>query len=346
MTATETSLDRRLAAYESSRRRATDYLLGYLDRNGAIGPVAEGPFYYRVPWALAVSGETGAAMRVTEWIRRHMLTPDGEICGDGSPDAGMREMANTYAESIVAYGAQLLRRYDVSQPAIQFALRSQDPLTGGVYLDRARTGPNGPQLVYLTCQLGMSALLTGHPDAAQLAGRFLQRLWDEQPELPGRLYTLYTRGGGIVREAPANVTMRHVVNDGREVHEYHYNGGIAAAFLGRLYMYTRDLRWLELARAYQQFSMNSTERQFETKQVCKSAWGAAVLLLITGETRYRDWLVRLGDWFVDGQEPDGNWSNTAYLDPTPTVGRRIEVTAEFIVHLDSVIGALAASQGS
>jgi len=341
MTATETSLDQRIAAYEMARRRAVDYLLGHLDASGAVGPVGQGLFYYRVPWALAVSGETGAAMRVAEWIRRHMLTPDGEIRGDGSPDAGMRNMANTYAEAIVAYGAQLLRRYDISQPAMRFAMRSQDPVTGGVHLDRARMGPDGPQLVFLTCQLGMSALLTGHVDAAEKAGRFLGRLWDEQPELPDRLYTLYTRSGGIVRQPPEGLSLRHVVNDRREVREYHYNGGMAAAFLGRLYLHTRDRQWLDLARAYQQFSMESSARQFETKQVCKSAWGAAVLYMATGEPQYRDWIVRMGDWFVEEQEPAGNWTNTLYLEPNPTVGGRIAITAEFIVHLDSVIGALA-----
>jgi rhamnogalacturonyl hydrolase YesR len=157
------------------------------------------------------------------------------------------------------------------------------------------------------------------------------------------LYTLYTRSGGIVTRPPAGVTMGHVVNDRREVREYHYNGGIAAAFLGRLYMATGEQAWLDLARDYQAFSMGSTPRQFETKQVCKSGWGAAILYLITRDETYRDWLVRMGDWFVDEQEPAGNWNNTPYLEPNPTVGDQIGITAEFIVHMDSIIGALATS---
>ena len=54
-----------------------------------------------------------------------------------------------------------------------------------------------------------------------------------------------------------------------------------------------------------------------------------------------NWLVRMGDWFVAIREADGSWTNTPYLDPNPTTGSRITVTAEFIVHLDSIIGALA-----
>jgi hypothetical protein len=49
----------------------------------------------------------------------------------------------------------------------------------------------------------------------------------------------------------------------------------------------------------------------------------------------------MGDWFAAGQEADGGWSNTPYLDPDPPLAHRLEATAEFVVHLDTVIGALA-----
>jgi len=341
--ATEVSLGERLAVYRKARERATEFLLDQIQPSGAIGPVGDGLFYYRVPWALAVAGETGPAMKVTEWIRRHMLTPAGEIRGEASPDAGVRDLANTYAETCVAYGAQILRRYDVARPAMDFAVRYQDPVTGGVFSGRDRTAAGDPQIVFLTCQLGMSALLTGHEEAARRAGRFLQRLWQAQPELPERLYTMWTRDGGLVTITPPGADERHVVNDSRNEREYHYNGGMVAAFLGRLYMFDGDAAWLELARAFQDFSMRSTELQFETRQVCKSAWGAAVLSMITGERKYADWLLRMGDWFVAIQDADGAWRNTAYLDPNPTLGSRITVTAEFIVHLDSIEAALAAT---
>src|SRR5207253_2510532 len=137
---------------------------------------------------------------------------------------------------------------------------------------------------------------------------------------------------------------RLYVTNSQEVREYHYNGGIAAAFLAQLYMRTSDSAWLDLAHRYQRFSMYSTPDQFETKQVCKSAWGAGLLAIITGDTEYRVWTVRLGDWFVEQQEDDGSYINSLYLNPSPTLGERIEITAEFAVHLDTVLGALGATQ--
>jgi hypothetical protein len=343
MVASERSIEQKLASYEAARRRAVGFLLQQMNDDGSIGPVAEGIYYYRVPWAFAVSGETGAAMRVLEWVRRHMLTPEGEVAGRASPNNGANRTANTYAETCLAYGAHLLRQYDVAQRAMRFALRYQDPETGGVWMDRERTGPDGPQLLYLTAQLGMSALLTGHVAAAISAGRWLTRLLAAQPEFPLRLYTVWTRAGGLATRVPTGPERRHYLNESQEVEQYHYNGGIAAALLGRLYLYTSDPAWLEAARAYQHFSMASTERQFETKQVCKSAWGGGLLATITREPQYLEWEVRLGDWFTFEQCSDGSWTNTPYLDPNPGLKSKISITAEFIVHLDTIIGALAAS---
>jgi hypothetical protein len=344
MIAAAVSLDESIATFELARRRGVAFLLEHMNADGSIGPVSNGLYYYRVPWALALSGETAPAMRVTEWIRRHMLTAEGEVAGSASPNGGSNRGANTYAETCLAYGAHLLRQYDVARRAISYGLRFQDAVDGGVYMDVERTGPDDPQILYLTCQLGMSALITGHLESALSAGQFVQRLWDAQPGLPGRLYTIWTRNGGLQTAVPDNETQRRIyVTESQQIRQMHFNGGIAAAFLSRLHLATGDAAWLETARAYQAFSMHSTERQFETKQVCKSAWGGGLLATITHDPRYLDWTARMGSWFVAEQDHDGSWTNTPYLSPNPQISDRIVITAEFVVHLDTIVGALAAS---
>jgi hypothetical protein len=341
MISTAQTMESKVESFGESRRKGAAFLLRHQNRDGSVGPVEKGIYYSRVPWALALCGETGPAMQVTEWIRRHMLTPDGEVAGSASPNAQANRQANTYAESCLAYGAQLLRQYDVARKAIGFALRFQDPETGGVYQDRQRTGPSDPQIVYLTCQLGMSALLTGHQASAESAGRFLQRLWAAQPELPERLYTIYTRSGGLATRVPDGADRRHYVNESQDVRQYHYNGGMAAAFLVRLYLATGESLWLDLARQYQSFSMSSTARQFEVMQVCKSAWGGGLLYSATREPIYRDWTTRMGDWFVANQYGDGHWENSHYVNPNPPLHNNLAITAEFVVHVDTIIGALS-----
>ena len=93
-----------------------------------------------------------------------------------------------------------------------------------------------------------------------------------------------------------------------------------------------------LARRYQAFSTAATDAQFKYPAVCKSSWGSSLLWQVTGDPVYREWTLRMGDWYVDTQEPDGRWH--------PLVERTeadvIEVTLEFVMHLDTLIGALAA----
>jgi hypothetical protein len=336
------SLTEKITSYEFARRKGVQFVLANIDADGAVTRGGHRVTFYRVPWALAVSGETEAAHRVLTWIEQTGLSAEGAFHGGLPLIPEANQSSNTYAETCLAYGAHLLRRFDLARRTMAWAARYQDPQTGGVFMDRDRTGADDPQLLFLTAQFGMSAVVTGRLDLALKAGDWFRHLWQAQPALPDRLYCVWTRAGGLATTVPAGEDARHYVNESQEIRQFHYNGGIAAACLTHLFMATGDDAWLDLARAYQRFSMESTPGQFETKQVCKSAWGSGLLTLATGDVAYLDWLIRMGDWFAAEQEPDGHWNNTPYLDPEPPTYRQLETTAEFVVHLDTVIGALSA----
>jgi hypothetical protein len=337
------SLTDKATQFEQTRRNGVEFLLSNISSSGEIADAYRSRFgYYRVPWALAVSGETAAAAAVLDWVERACIGDDGRIHGGVPWDPAANRMTNTYAETIIAYGAHLLRRFDIARRTMRFARTFHDPVSGGVYMTREETGPRGRQLLFPTCQFGMSATITGDLESALAVGRWLENLWNAQPELPDRLYTIWTPAGGLATSVPPGEAAIHYVNESQETHQLHYNGGIAAACLTHLFMATGDQRWLDLAREFQRFSMESTEGQFQTKQVCKSAWGSGLISLAARDDSHLTWLIKMGDWFASGQEPDGRWSNTARLDPNPPLAHQIEITAEFVVHMDTLIAALAA----
>lgn len=334
-----------MAAIESTRRRGVEFLLAHIGENGAVDD-AIGPrvSWYRIPWALQVSGEAAAAARVLAWIEQFGLGVDGQFHGGFGWDQVANRTTNTYPETILAYGAWLLRRPDIARRCMDFAMRYQDPATGGIWMTRESTGPESPQLLFPTAQFGMSAVMTGRTEAAIRAGEWMIRLWDAQPELPNRLYTIWTAANGLMTALTDGIDPRHVVNDSRLERQLHYNGGIAAAFLTHLSMSTGDEGWLDYARRFQAFSMQSCPEQFLTKQVCKSAWGSGLLYLATGDAMYLPWIEKMGRWFAAGQDVDGGWSNTPYIEPNPPLRHRLETTAEFVVHLDTVIAALSTAR--
>ena len=126
---------------------------------------------------------------------------------------------------------------------------------------------------------------------------------------------------GLIQDVPADQEVLYITRKDQPW-QHHFNGGISAAFLAKLYMATGEAVWLDLARQYQDFSMTTDACQFESMQTCKSGWGAGLLYYITREERYRDWTVRMGDWFQGLQCDDGHWDNTKHWTPNPTPGRR------------------------
>jgi hypothetical protein len=346
MTATIATTAEVLARAENARRRGVEFLLKHIGPDGSIADATGGRVtWYRLPWSLEVSGETAAAVAVLNWIERTGFGPDGQFHGGMEWDPAANSTTNTYPETILAYGAWLLRRFDIARKAIDFAARYQDPNTGGIFMTRERTGAGDPQLLFPTAQFGMSAVLTGRMNLARPTGEWFVRLWDAQPELPDCLYTIWT-SDGLLTEMREGIDKRHIVQESQAPLQLFYNGGIAASFLTQLYMATGENKWLEYARRYQQFSIDSCPEQFETKQVCKSAWGSGLLYLATGDDTYIPWIARMGAWFADEQEADGGWSNTKVYDPNPLLRHRLEITAEFVVHLDTVIAALGAAQAA
>ena len=299
--------------------------------------------WYRFPWALEVSGETAAASAVLHWIERTGLAPNGAFHGGMNWDPAANRTTNTYPETILAYGACLMRRFDLARKAMDFATQFHDSRSGGIFMTRERIGLGDPQLLFPTAQFGMSAVMSGRLDLARSTGAWFVRLWDAQPELPDRLYTIWT-GDSLLTDVPEDIDRRHIVQEAQRPLQLFYNGGIAASFLAQLYMATGESIWIDSARCFQQFSIDACPEQFETKQVCKSAWGSGLLYLATGDTSYLPWIARMGEWFVAGQEPDGGWSNTKALEADPPLRHRLEITAEFVVHLDTVIAALGAAQ--
>ena len=332
---TTTSLKQNITRYENVKRKGAAYILKHANSDGSFGPVEDGFFFYRLPWTFLVSGETQAALGICRWVRENMLT------GDGDFDRGFRKLTDAYAyrNATLIYGAHMARQYDLSSRGLRFVLQMQDDLSGGFANDRNVDGTLSDVMdVPYTCGCGLACIAVGQLDPARAVYKFLQKVWSEQDELPDRLYYSFSRDQQAVITTYNNKNaFWHVVESQQGQPQRWTVGGIAAAFLCRLYMVDSNPAYLSLARNYQQFSIDSTPQQFEFPQVCKSGWGAGLLYQLTGEPVYSQWATKVGDWFINTQAPDGSW----VFDPNATEGQILELTAEFVAHIDSIIGCLA-----
>ena len=335
----EVDINQRRVAYWQACRKGTDWLLDGMNSDGSCGPAEERLYYYRLPWALSLMGEIIAANQVLDWISRQMFTANGAFAGV-SPQGIFESRYGSYPLACLLVGATMLQRFDLVYPGGRQLLSWQDPQTGGFGNSPWKSETAGEQDLFPACQAGMTLLLLGQLEAARKAGEWVKRLWELQPDVKHKLFAVYHPEKGLVTDYPPDQAAMYVTMKD-EPWQHHFNGGITAAFLTELFLATGESEWLALAREYQKFSMTTDACQFQSMQTCKSGWGSGLLYVATREKRYRDWTLRLGDWFVEHQHADGHWENTKYWTPDPTQSDKIEVTTEFVMHLANILAYVA-----
>ncbi len=329
---TQTSIITRLA---ESRERGVEYLVSQQRADGAVGEPEKaglGP-YYKTLWALTCGGRVAEANRLASWIAHEVLTDDGDFAGE------MRgkffDRSYTYPNAWMIIGAHKLGRYDISRKGMEFLMLLHHE-TGGFRVER--DNEDAVQDILNTAQGGNACLTTGRLAEAKSVGRFLRTVYEAQPDPAHELFFVYKPGQGLRTSYPDERQKMHSIRADTPRQAY-FNMGIAAAFLARLSLATGDASWSVLGRDYLQLGFNVLDEMYETAQVGKVGWGAALIYQTTGEDKMRHLAERIGEAMAAQQTDTGGWDNTGgYVNDAI----RTEVTAEFVVLLDEMIAGLAA----
>ena len=209
-----------------------------------------------------------------------------------------------------------------------------DPDSGGFYSSPTERNAETKQDLWVVSGCGLAALYTGRLDVARGVGHWMARLMRAQPDYPQRMYSVYTRAEGLITEPDPSDEIRYVLNSDATRDQYFFHPGIAGGFLARLYQATGEEQWLELAKEYMRLAEGASEFLLHLLRAGKVAWAASVLYTLTGESRYRDMAVRVGDNIIEQQAPDGYWSGVGGTKPND------DATAEMVVWLDEVYQAV------
>ena len=324
-----------LTMLRETRRRALDWLLQQQNSDGSLGDPTKGFHTCRAPWSFSVGGKTDAAIAYCAWVRDKMLTGDGRLGGQYR----VLEDAYAYRDATLIIGAHLAGQYDLSLGLMPQLLSWQDAVSGGFQNDRNPDGAKSDRMdIPFACGPGFACLVTGYLHEARSVYEFLHRIYEAQTEFPERFYYAWSKASQrVITEFPEGETFGCVVENQVAREQRWTVGGIAAGFLCRLYLAKPRSEYLSLAKRYQAFSMSATSAQFDYAQVCKSSWGSALLYQLTGEDVYLAWSQRLGEWYVQTQNDEGFWCWEGF----ETLEARIDLALEFVVHVDTLIGALA-----
>ena len=138
--------------FKESRNRGGKFLLKQLHDDGRFGDESVAD-YYKVPAAFQVCGDTNAASRMYDWIRKFGMTCDGDF---GPRNEFTSDYFYAYFNVWAIPGAQRLGQFDLAQHGMDFVMDFHDEKSGGFYSSRAERDPTTKQDLWVTsCSDGL-----------------------------------------------------------------------------------------------------------------------------------------------------------------------------------------------
>lgn len=318
--------------YRTSIKKASQWLLKQQLEDGSIKWHQHGAYYYRLIWAFAALGEVEAASKLLSWFRQEIWEKEGFT----KNNVGDLCKVYPYVVGNIAIGAHLLGSYDISFGCLDI-LKKYQYCNGGFANGDMDLFPNGWQENWIAAQIGMAYLLAGDLRTATQAAQFVINVWDKQPDLPNKLYYCVNPFTDELILSDESPSISYMI-DSKEARQCFWVPGLIAAFLGQMYLATKEDKYIHYAMQHQDFVQNCTERQFEGIEVCKTGFGSAILYQITKEQRYLDWSIKVGDYFSRTQCDDGCWKDDRY-NPS-TVGQDIAVTDQQALWLYYIVASI------
>ena len=291
-------------ACRESARRAARWIVARQKPDGSFFDVEDGiGGYYKVPYALAVSGEVPEAVRLMEWVGTHHFTDDGDFrAPERKARAAFHDDWPVYANAWLILGAHRLGRFDLSFRGAEFLRRSQTPSGGFIALEHGQPYLEGVCISWG----GLAQLTVGNLESAASAAGCLQRLVEQQPD-PARFYFRLTTDGTLITKVPAEAELFHYV-DSAHRNQVYYQPGIILIFLCRYYLATRDETVLETAQDVFDFTQRCADDVYRYPPSGKLGLGSALLASITGRPEPRQAAETVARYLMDTQNHDGCWS--------------------------------------
>ena len=330
-------MDQTVQQFVSAAERGIMWIVAQQRDDGSFCDLQDGiGGYYKVPYALSLTGRQREALRLADWIAEHHFTPEGNFRAPGcKAHEPTHDAWPVYANAWLVQGLHRLGRWDLSLLGVEFLLSYQMPVGGFYALDKET------RFLEPVCTAwgGLAALTTGHLEAARRAGDLLTHMVRMQPD-PQRFYFRMNTEGKLITNVPAGAELFYYVDAGRRQQIY-YNPGIALIFLAHLYRATGEDQYLNAGRELFLFTEHCADDIHCFPPSGKLGLGCALLFELTGNSEARRAALRVGEYLVETQTAEGFWRLPDAGPYTALKDRdgfeiHLDITAEFSIFLTEI----------
>lgn len=315
------------AACRKAAIEAVKWLVKQQTADGSLQPVNEGMAgFHKVPYAMALSGQSVRATRLCTWIVNNSLNEEGDLGADFGRQGPLKHYYH-YGNAWVIAGAQRLGQFGLSLPAWSFLASLQHPVTGGFLTEGPEASLDDEQDMLSTAAAALAALYMGQEQAAVAAGRFLVNLWDTQPAPASRMYLAVRRGMEHVR-VYEGLDEQYVLALGHP-NQWYFVPGLAAGVLVRLWEVTGADDFLRTAQDLVGFCEMGAQDRYSIPQSGFFGWAAAILFAVTGNVNYQRIANAVLSHLIKRQAADGSWLEPSL--PSSLSSGRLDATAEGLI---------------
>ena len=328
--------------YGAAVEKASTWLANAQRPDGSFGPDASSlGDVETAAICFQLTGHPGHAYRLLRHIRATYLRVDGSFY-QPADEGTLTEWL--YAPSWTVAGAHLNGFFDLSLPTMDAILSFQDPKTGGLFGNpQVQRRGEGIIVPTVTAVAGEAAIITGRLTAARRIGDYFLQLIASQPDLDQRFYPFYDTRYGLITEGTPELGPTYFGTFERRAAGQHYwLPGFLMAFLADLHLATGEKKYLDGARTIFEFGQGFHDDLYVNTLNHKYLWGCARLYHATGDVRHLETAMRIADFMVRVQEPEGTWWHSGFIPvrEQQAPGWTIDITSQFCIWLVKLLQVL------
>lgn len=265
--------------------------------------------FYKVSWALMLTGQATAAHKTLNYVQDNFLTPDGDFL-PRSHHSRNREVHYLYPNAYLIIGSMAVGRYEIALPGVRFLISNQDPDHGGFYSRRPNPGQKTLSDTMSAGAAGLACLAAGQINAALHVAKYLANIIKLQPTPAECFFTTVKADGQLLTDVKDDSEAFLRIIDTRKEGQCWYAVGLPFAFLVLLAEATGKTFHFEQAQWYFDFQKHCVN-PWNGNSSAKAGWGCAMLYRLTGETQYREIALRIAENIMKKQNLDGSWLSVA-----------------------------------
>lgn len=290
----------------SSAGQVVSFLESKLQADGSYADAKDLACYFKSPMMFIAADKPQAALKVLKHIKNAFMSVDGDFKTTDKVKSANGAYAEywAYTNGWIVRAANRLGQTDVSSPGFEYLKKFKLSRNLG-FLTNHQDSKSVDTDVLTAAHHGLINLEMNNLDAAIAAGNYLCEALSRQPELKKGFYLRINNKGEVITQYPAEKAAFYFVST-TQPNQLHFMIGYPSAYLAILYKHTKDMKFLDAAKAYLDFSLSCDESVYRCNFSHKIAWAASLVYECTGDTKYLAVIDRISGYFIANQK-NGMW---------------------------------------